>query len=66
MSKRGRKPPRHEPLLCTGCGDPPRIAHGTIQPCPCGASWNLDLLDADRRPLWLDKLTLWRSSHKSG
>lgn len=54
--KRGRKPPRHEPLLCTGCGDPPRIVGRALRPCPCGASWNLELLDDDRKPEWLKEL----------
>lgn len=54
--KRGRKPPIHEPIICTGCGDPPRLAGRTLRPCPCGASWHLELLDAERRPWWLEKL----------
>lgn len=53
MAKRGRKPPVHEPLICTGCGDPPRVRDNVLQPCACGASWNLDLLDDRRRPAWL-------------
>lgn len=54
MSKRGRKPPKHEPLICTGCGAGPIMRHGKLLPCVCGAAWNLELIRA-RLPKWLPK-----------
>lgn len=55
MSKRGRKPPKHEPLICTGCGDPLRLKDGRPLRCACGQAWNLDLV-RDRLPKWAEQL----------
>jgi len=61
MSKRGRKPPKHEPLICTGCGAGPIVRVGDVRDddklvlCGCGAAWNLDLISA-RLPKWAEQL----------
>lgn len=56
MSKRGRKPPIHVPLVCTSCGDPPRVRDNVIQPHNCpGNKWNLDLIRG-RLPKWAEQL----------
>lgn len=56
MSKRGRKPPIHTPLLCTSCGESPRVRDNVIQPHVCvGGSWNLNLI-RDRLPKWAEQL----------
>lgn len=57
MNKRGRKPPKHEPLICTGCGSPPHFRDGEIiNPCACGSEWNVMLIEGARMPEWLEPL----------
>lgn len=55
MNKRGRKPPIHEPLICTTCGDPPVMRDGKLLPCECSQTWNLDLI-RNRLPKWAAQL----------
>jgi hypothetical protein len=55
MSKRGRKPPKHDPLVCAGCGSAPVVRDGVLQPCSCGQAWNLELV-RDRLPKWAEQL----------
>lgn len=54
-TKRGRKPPKHEPLICGGCHEPARVRDGKLLPCVCGQAWNLDLI-RDRLPKWAAQL----------
>lgn len=56
MSKRGRKPPIHDPIFCGGCHEPPKIRGDIVLPCACGAAWHFEVLDDARRPKWLDKV----------
>lgn len=60
-NKRGRKPPIHEPIVCTGCLASPRISSGKLLPCQCGAKWNIHLIEERCRPEWL-RFVEWTGS----
>jgi len=43
---RGRKPPKHEPVLCAGCGrdDKPVLRDGRPKCRHCGSDYHFELI----------------------